>query len=199
MENRGCTVLAMDCALAGVEWACASAAAQSLDCLKRRRREGFRCECCGEWHVGAPTDFGFQLPDDAWSMPREQRPARLNAERRLSCAIDMERNGSSSAVWRESRSSRRKGYFAWGLWAEVSKRDFFRYHDGELKPESENHSRVVSRTHLPRISVNFFGKEVGITPMQGGLRPTLEFPCVRRGTDWRTNNELAFPQPGTTK
>jgi hypothetical protein len=145
--------------------------------MKKQRREGFRCECCGKWHNHAPTDFGFQLPDEAWAMPLEERQRRLVADVDL-CAIDRKRFfircvamvGFNHAL----------GYFGWGLWAEVSKRDFFRYIDnhpkkGEaLKPFP---GRIANA--LPGYRA-VLGKAVELRPGPTSQRPTLVFPRTSR-------------------
>jgi hypothetical protein len=150
---------------------------QSLDCMSRHRREGFRCQCCGKWHNYAPTDMGFQLPDDAWSMPQEQREKRLVANEDL-CAIDRKRFFVRCVLMVPFNHT--DGYFGWGLWAEVSKRDFFRYHDNHSNKGEKLRSfpgRIANA--LPGYR-SLLGKPVILLPGPKTQRPTLRFPSQSR-------------------
>src|SRR5690349_19509070 len=98
--------------------------------MTKRRREGFKCASCGKWHNHAPSDMGFQLPDEAWAMPQAEREKRVVADSDL-CAIDRKRFFIRSVAMVPFKHT--DGYFGWGLWAEVSKRDFFRYIDNHAK------------------------------------------------------------------
>lgn len=150
---------------------------KSLDCMPKRQREGFRCECCGKWHSYAPTDMGFQLPDDAWSMPKEQRQNRLVANEDL-CAIDRTRFFIRCVAMVPFKHC--AGYFGWGLWVEVSKRDFFQYHDNHSKKGDKLQSfrgRVANA--LPGYP-SLLGKPVVVRPGPKTQRPTLHFPSESR-------------------
>ena len=145
--------------------------------MNKRRRKGFKCECCGKWHNYAWTDLGFALPDEAWSMPEDQRETRVVTDEDL-CSIDKKRYFIRCLA--TVPFSHRVGYFGWGLWAEVSKRDFFRYVDdhpkkGEkLKPFP---GRVANA--LPGYP-SVLGKTVELRPSQSTLRPTLWFSSASR-------------------
>ena len=145
--------------------------------MTKRRREGFRCECCGKWHNYAPTDMGFKLPDDAWSMPQEQRDKRLVANEDL-CAIDRKRFFIRCVAMVPFNYT--DGYFGWGLWAEVSKRDFFWYHDEHPK-KGEKLTPFSGRiaNALPGYP-SLVGKRVVVRPGPKTQRPTLEFPPQSR-------------------
>lgn len=121
--------------------------------------------------------MGFQLPDDAWAMSNPEREERVVADADV-CAIDKRRFFIRCVAVVPFIHT--DGYFGWGLWAEVSKRDFFRYIDdhpkkGErLKPFP---GRIANA--LPGYP-NLSGKVVELRPGPTEQRPTLYFPSNSR-------------------
>ncbi|MEW9622969.1 DUF2199 domain-containing protein [Rhodanobacter geophilus] len=83
----------------------------------------FRCQTCGETHEGLPTDFAWKLPDAVWAIPEPDRAkqARWDAD----CCQLGERFFIRCVLHIPFRSL--TGSNGWGIWVEVSERDFFRY------------------------------------------------------------------------
>ena len=96
----------------------------------------FVCSSCGETHEGLPTDYGWQLPDEVWAIPEPIRSERakyngdlcqLGDRRFIRCLLKLPfRRGDDD-------------YYAWGVWIELSPRDFDRYvelydEDGSAEP-----------------------------------------------------------------
>ena len=84
---------------------------------------GFTCPHCGKTHEGAPTDWGWTLPDEVWAIPEERRGAEA-------------RYNTDLCQWKERYFIRcllplpftdREGYFGWGVWVEVAKEGFDAY------------------------------------------------------------------------
>ena len=110
-------------------------------------------------------------------MPPEEREHRVVADEDL-CAIDKKRYFIRCVAMVDFNHF--SGYFGWGLWAEVSKRDFFRYVDnhpkkGEsLKPFPGQVANVVPGYR------GLLGKAVELRPGPTSQRPTLVFPHTSR-------------------
>jgi hypothetical protein len=121
--------------------------------------------------------MGFQLPDEAWAMPPPEREKRVVANADL-CAIDRKRFFIRSVAM--VPFSHTEGYFGWGLWAEVSKKDFFRYIDEHAK-KGEKLKPFPGRlaNALPGYP-NLAGKDVEVLPGPKTQRPTLRFPAKSR-------------------
>ena len=117
--------------------------------------------------------MGFQLPDNAWSMPPDQRSKRLVANEDL-CVIDKKRFFIRCVAMVPFLHT--DGYFGWGLWAEVSKRDFFRYHDEHSK---KGEKLAPFRGRIANALSGYpslLGKPVILRPGPKTQRPTLVFP-----------------------
>lgn len=83
----------------------------------------FACQTCGEIHQGLPTDSAWQLPDAVWAIPEPERArqARWDADR---CQFG-ERYFIRCVLFIPFQSL--DGSYGWGVWVEVSERDFYRY------------------------------------------------------------------------
>jgi len=95
----------------------------------------FVCATCGETHEGMPTDSGWTLPDEVWSLPGNRRSseARFNADlcefgdrRFIRCVLQL--------PFKEQ-----PGSYAWGPWVELSPQHYARYvelydRDGSAEP-----------------------------------------------------------------
>lgn len=85
---------------------------------------GFRCATCGEWHGDLPTDLGFQLPDDVWAIDPPERDRRAEYDDDL-CVLDERRHFIRGVLMVPFADQ--DDYFGWGLWVEVSRRNFVHY------------------------------------------------------------------------
>ncbi|MBD8874523.1 DUF2199 domain-containing protein [Rhodanobacter sp. DHB23] len=83
----------------------------------------FLCRTCGETHEGLPTDYAWKLPDEVWAIPEPDRAqqARWDAD----CCQLGERCFIRCVLRIPFQS--RTGSYGWGIWVEVSERDFYRY------------------------------------------------------------------------
>ncbi len=141
---------------------------------RSRHLQGFRCACCGKSHKHAPTDMGFQLPDCAWDLAASERELHLVANDDF-CAIDKTRFFIRGVV--RVPFVHINGYFGWGLWVEVSKNDFFHYHN-QLDPQSQPFNGRIANG-LPGYPT-LIEKPVEARPELSNLRPTLWFPPTAR-------------------
>lgn len=85
--------------------------------------ETFLCELCGKVHDGLPTDRAFQLPDDVWAIPEQERSERAQFTADL-CAYD-DRQFIRCVLYVPFTES--TGAFGWGVWIEVDRSVFERY------------------------------------------------------------------------
>jgi hypothetical protein len=87
---------------------------------------GFECGCCGEFHTGLPMCIALRAPTLRATLPPQEREDRCFLTDDL-CVIDDERffvYGSLAVPVSDGL-----GPFIWGVWAEVSEEDFFRFQD----------------------------------------------------------------------
>ena len=85
---------------------------------------GFECSCCGKYHDGLPMCIFLRSPTLRATLPAQGRDERCFLTQDL-CVIDDERFFVYGSL--EIPISDGPGPFIWGVWAEVSKEDFFRY------------------------------------------------------------------------
>ena len=84
---------------------------------------GFRCACCGEYHVGMPS-FGWDWPIQYLAVPEGERARRVQLTTDT-CVID--------DAWFYVRGSLEihvHGHdepFSWGVWCSLSERSYARY------------------------------------------------------------------------
>jgi hypothetical protein len=85
----------------------------------------FVCGECGKTHEGLPKDRGYQLPDDVWAIPKDERENKAKFTKDLCqlgdryfirCILKVPFVNSDE-------------YFGWGLWAETDWSFFQRYLD----------------------------------------------------------------------
>ena len=108
-------------AFAGVSLLCAGC----YDDVRRRQElsKGFRCRCCGEWHDGVPTDFGFEFPASYVIVPEAERERRCEINADL-CVIDDEEFYIRGRL--EIPVIDGPGPFVWGVWTSLSRTSFLR-------------------------------------------------------------------------
>ncbi len=85
--------------------------------------KAFVCPTCGETHDGLPTDHGWKLPDVVWAIPEKERSnqakfdsdlCQFGSSHFIRCVLKLPFNGQPD-------------YYGWGVWVEVTERDFYRY------------------------------------------------------------------------
>lgn len=110
-------------------------------------------------------------------MAQPEREKRVVADSDL-CAIDKKRFFIRCVAMVSFTHT--DGYFGWGLWAEVSKRHFFRYIDDHPK-KGEKLKAFPGRiaNGLPGYK-NLPGKAVEVQPGPSNQRPRLQFPRTSR-------------------
>jgi len=81
-----------------------------------------KCSCCGKRLSQHTTDIAFELPDVVWELPKDQKKRRAKFDSDF-CRLDDKRYFLRGIALIPFQS--RDDAFAWGLWAEVSKDDFF--------------------------------------------------------------------------
>ena len=95
----------------------------------------FVCSTCGETHEGMPTDFGWKLPDEVWAIPEGERSTRAK--------FDSDRCQLGERFFIRCTLAlpftEQPGYYAWGVWVEITEPDFWRYielyeKDGRTEP-----------------------------------------------------------------
>jgi hypothetical protein len=96
----------------------------------------FYCPTCHGTHEGLPTDHAWQLPDEVWNIPVDERSRRAQFDSDLCqlgdryfirCVLKLPFNEQPD-------------FFAWGIWVEVAEPDFQRYlqlydQDGRGEPQ----------------------------------------------------------------
>jgi hypothetical protein len=80
----------------------------------------FRCSCCDEIHEGVPT-FGFDAPAIADWIPPAEREKRVELGTD-DCVVDGERFLVRGCL--EIAVQGEQDPFIWGVWVDLSKRDF---------------------------------------------------------------------------
>jgi hypothetical protein len=95
---------------------------------------GFQCGICGEQHEGLPLDIGFARPGDYLAVPRGQRERRCRFTNDVGI-IDGRRYYIRGCLYVPVVDV--GDFFAWGLWAQVSKETFDRYRELYSKDGSQ--------------------------------------------------------------
>ncbi|ATR79066.1 DUF2199 domain-containing protein [Moraxella osloensis] len=95
----------------------------------------FICSTCGEAHDGLPTDHGWQLPDDVWAIPEDERSNEAEFNSDL-CQLG---NRFFIRCLLKIPFNEQPDYYGWGVWVEVAEQDFDRYielydKDGSSEP-----------------------------------------------------------------
>lgn len=82
------------------------------------------CSCCGESLEGLPTDFGYRLPDEVFSLTYLEKYERTRHNADL-CTLDGNRFFLRGLL--RVPFTHMDGYFGWGVWAEVDREthDFY--------------------------------------------------------------------------
>jgi hypothetical protein len=131
--------------------------------------EQFRCSVCGREHEGIATDQAYQLPDDVWNIPEQERADRARFD------SDLCRFGKRFFIrgLLPVPFVRQSGDFGWGVWVEVSWITFQRYlelyeHDGSFEPAQRG---ILANDLLAYPSS--VGSEVDITFRDASARPTF--------------------------
>ena len=83
----------------------------------------FTCPTCGNTHEGLPTDYGWKLPDEVWAISEDERSerAKFDSDR---CQFG---NRYFARCLLKLPFKEQPGYYGWGIWVELSERDFYRY------------------------------------------------------------------------
>ena len=132
----------------------------------------YTCETCGRTHAGLPTDRAFQLPDQVWSIPEDERHSRAK------WTSDLCQMGSDYFIrsFLPLPFKGREGHFGWGVWVKVSWPVFERYlqiyeQDATSEPkvagELANCPPAYELPSVVPVTLRFG------TPSQ---RPVVEFP-----------------------
>ena len=85
-----------------------------------------KCPCCGKEVAPHEMDVAFDLPDDIFALSQEQREARAKIHPDL-CSLDGRRYFIRGVVYVPVQQLDTN--FGWGVWAEVARDTFFRYHE----------------------------------------------------------------------
>lgn len=131
----------------------------------------FKCGNCDEWHEGAPS-LACQVPDMLLAVPPKERRARVQI-------------GSEVAVLDEKHFFIRacmnvpiqgtEAHFTWGLWADVSSRDFFDYCELSEKGAVGGPYQGRLANSLP-FYPDCLSIPVSVQPQSGDQRPLLLTP-----------------------
>jgi hypothetical protein len=97
--------------------------AAKADGQERIVSDSFVCGICGQTHAGLPTDQGYQLPDEVWAIPKQERPQRAKFDADL-CQFD-DRLFIRCILYVPFTET--DDAFGWGIWIEVEKWVFERY------------------------------------------------------------------------
>lgn len=98
----------------------------------------FVCRTCGKSHEGLPRDQGWQLPDDVWAIPEDERSAKAKFNSDLCQFGDRFFLRGLLPVPMLGTND----YFGWGIWVEVEQGVFDEYlslydKDGSSSPRHE--------------------------------------------------------------
>jgi hypothetical protein len=133
------------------------------------------CSHCGQEHVGLPTDWGYQLPDEVHALNYIDRYARSRSNRDL-CTLDEARYFFRALLPIPLIEGTEEDFFSWGVWVEVDKA----LHDLYVRSWDENiSSRTVQHGHLAndiKVHPGSIGLPVSIQFMPGTDRPKLQLP-----------------------
>jgi len=85
--------------------------------------DSFICNVCGQTHAGLPTNQGYTLPDDVWTIPAAERPERAKFDTDL-CLFE-DRYFIRCILFVPLTDA--GGDFGWGVWVDVERPVFERY------------------------------------------------------------------------
>jgi hypothetical protein len=85
-----------------------------------------KCPCCDTEVEPHEMDVAFGLPDAIFCMPKEQRQARAKTHSDF-CSLDETRYFIRGVAY--VLVQRLNTNFGWGVWAEVPRETFYRYHE----------------------------------------------------------------------
>jgi hypothetical protein len=105
--------------------------------------ETYTCSSCGKEHAGLPTDWGFKLPDDIFSLSHLEKYSRTRTNADL-CTLDENRFFMRGLL--PIRFTHQTGEFSWGIWVEVSREthDFYLQHYYDDMSESAPAKGVIA-------------------------------------------------------
>jgi hypothetical protein len=133
--------------------------------------DSFICETCGESHAGSPTDTGYTLPDDVWSIPEAERASQAK------WTSDLCQMGERYFIRCLLRLPfiDRESYYGWGVWAEVDWATFKRYldvYDSDATNEPVEHARLAN--DIPTYD-STRGLPISVQFGTSTARPTISF------------------------
>jgi hypothetical protein len=130
------------------------------------------CPVCGQSHANAPTDYGFELPDDALRIPEQARAANVKSTADL-CQIP---GHNFVRCVLPVPFTFRPGFFGWGVWAEVAWPTFQRYlelAEQDAPPDEPQHrGRIANQVPFDELSTD---AEVLVQFGPKTRRPALHF------------------------
>lgn len=135
-------------------------------------QESTPCPVCGKSHAGAPTDYGFQLPDDVSQIPEEARASNVRYTEDL-CQTP---GHNFIRCVLQVPFTFRPGHFGWGVWVEVAWPAFQRYLElGEQDApvgEPQHTGRIANQVPFNELSTD---AEVLVKFGPRTKRPTVHF------------------------
>ncbi len=141
--------------------------------------KSFVCPQCGKRHAGLPTDFGFQEPDEVFSLsyiPKYLK-VRKNAD---FCTLDESRFFLRGCL--QLPFTDRQGEFSWGVWVEVSHDHHDVYASQVLNNNFKQYrldGRIANTIPAYRSTLNV---PLHVLLEDGGKCPTLWLPPRSRHT-----------------
>jgi hypothetical protein len=131
----------------------------------------FKCGSCDEWHEGAPS-LACQVPDLLLSVPPQERKARVDLN---SDAAVLDKKRFFVRACMQVPINGTQEHFLWGLWAEVSRDDFFAYCESSEKGIVTGPYRGTLANFLP-FYPDCLGIPVSLELQPGDQRPLLFTP-----------------------
>jgi hypothetical protein len=168
--------------------------------MGKRAAKGFKCGVCGQWHDDLLTDLGYRLPDEVFALSYVERYQRARFNEDL-CTLDGKRH--FVRCYLPIPFSDGEGFFAWGVWIEVSKKDHDTYVAGF--GSASGAGRVFTgalANKLPAYRSSTLGLEVNVETSADG-RPAVRTSTAsrhalaleqRRGIGTERHHEIVAPQ-----
>lgn len=141
-----------------------------------RRKHGYVCRCCGQYHSDLPMHYGAPAPAQWNSVPEQERNHRceLTSDQ---CVIDGEQFFLVGNLEIPVHGIDHR--FSWDVWVEISEKDFLRACELWEQPsrESEPPCRGHVSTSLPGYPETV-GLEIWVHTREVGRRPRIDLePC----------------------